>query len=96
MQDTIALKKHKITLADYDYRHDIENRLVLAKFSSNDFAVLEEILYSSLSISLKKTGCKRLPQRDKDPADLEKIEQNRAPHNSGRSDLCGQRDAQIF
>ncbi len=54
MQDTIALKKHKISLSDYDYRHDIENRLLMAKFSSKDLAVLEEILYSPLSISLKK------------------------------------------
>ncbi|MFI5333672.1 MAG: hypothetical protein ACHQT8_00720 [Chlamydiales bacterium] len=54
MQETIALKKHKIILSDYDYRHDIENRLVMAEFSSHDFAVLEEILYSPLSISLKQ------------------------------------------
>lgn len=54
MLETAAPKKHKISLSDYDYRHDIENRLLMAKFSSKDLAVLEEILYSSLNISLKK------------------------------------------
>ncbi|MBI2743281.1 MAG: hypothetical protein HYX48_05125 [Chlamydiales bacterium] len=54
MLETIALKKNKVVLSDYNYQRDIENRLLMAQFSSLDISVLEEILYSSLSISLKK------------------------------------------
>ncbi len=49
-----ALRKNKIQLSDYDYRSDIENRLALAQFSTVDLEMLEEILYSSLTISTKK------------------------------------------
>lgn len=45
-------RKNKISLTDYDYQKDITNRLMLAKFSSEDLRVLEEILYSSLRISI--------------------------------------------
>jgi hypothetical protein len=54
MIDNTALRKNKISLTDYDYKRDIENRLLLARFTSFDLSVLEEILYSSLNISLKK------------------------------------------
>jgi hypothetical protein len=54
MLETLANKKTKITLADYDYRGDIENRLIMAQFSAFDVSVLEEILYSSLTISVKQ------------------------------------------
>ncbi len=49
-----TIRKNKITLSDYDYRKDIENRLLLAQFSIIDLEVLEGIIYSSLSISVKK------------------------------------------
>ncbi len=49
-----TIRKNKITLSDYNYQKDIENRLLLAQFSIIDLEVLEEIIYSSLSISVKK------------------------------------------
>ncbi len=54
MSEMTALRKNKIQLSDYDYRRDIENRLLMAQFSTIDLEVLEEILYSSLTISTKK------------------------------------------
>lgn len=54
MLETLVPKKNKVTLSDYNYQRDVENRLLMAGFSSLDFSVLEEILYSSLNISLKK------------------------------------------
>lgn len=47
-------RKNKICLTDYDFRRDIENRLIMAQFSTLDLDVLEEIIYSSLTISIKK------------------------------------------
>ena len=52
--ETSSLRKNKISLTDYDYQKDIENRLLMAQFSHQDFAVLEEVLYSSLSIPIQK------------------------------------------
>ncbi len=54
MSEMSALRKNKIQLSDYDYRRDIENRLLMAQFSTLDLEVLEEILYSSLTIPIKK------------------------------------------
>ncbi|HEY5259031.1 MAG TPA: hypothetical protein VIJ46_00160 [Rhabdochlamydiaceae bacterium] len=54
MSEMSALRKNKIQLSDYDYRRDIENRLLMAQFSTVDLEVLEEILYSSLTIPIKK------------------------------------------
>ncbi len=47
-------RKNKISLTDYNYQKDIENRLLMAQFTSEDLKVLEEILYSSIQIPLKK------------------------------------------
>lgn len=47
-------KKNKICLEDYNYKQDIENRLALAQFSAFDVEILEEILYSSIKISIRK------------------------------------------
>jgi predicted transcriptional regulator len=47
-------RKNKITLSDYDYRKDIENRSLMAQFSTLDRDLLEEILYSSLFIPIQK------------------------------------------
>lgn len=49
-----AVRKNKITLSDYDYQKDIENRLLMSQFTSLDLELLEEILYSSLQIPVKK------------------------------------------
>jgi len=54
MADLHSIRKNKITLEDYDFRQDIENRLLMAQFTSTDLRVLEEILYSSIKIPLRK------------------------------------------
>jgi hypothetical protein len=52
-------RKNKISLSDYEYKRDIENRLLMSEFTTLDLDVLEEILYSSLSIPIRKL-CKNL------------------------------------
>ncbi len=47
-------RKNKITLSDYDYQRDIENRLLMAQFSTLDLEITEEILFSSLSSPIHK------------------------------------------
>ncbi|MBS0650340.1 MAG: hypothetical protein JSR93_04175 [Verrucomicrobia bacterium] len=54
MHDVSLQKKNKITLEDYDFRQDIENRLLMGQFTSVDLEVLEEILYSSITIPIRK------------------------------------------
>jgi predicted transcriptional regulator len=54
MIELSPLRKNKITLTDYDYRRDIENRLLMAQFTTLDLEVLEEILYSSLHVPIRK------------------------------------------
>ncbi len=54
MLDVNSPRKNKITLSDYPYQKDIENRLLMAHFSDIDLEVMEEIIYSSLSIPVKK------------------------------------------
>lgn len=54
MAELSSLRKNKISLEDYDFKQDIENRLVMSQFSSNDLEVLEEILYSSIKIPIRK------------------------------------------
>lgn len=49
-----SIKKNKITLEDYNYKQDIENRLLMAQFTPNDIIVLEEILFSSIKIPIRK------------------------------------------
>jgi hypothetical protein len=48
-----ANKKNKIVLTDYNYKRDIENRLLMAHFSVFDVTVLHEILSSSLIVTGK-------------------------------------------
>src|SRR3990167_1724140 len=48
------IKKNRINLADYNSRQDIENRIVMSDFSPFYLEVLEEVLFSSLKISLRK------------------------------------------
>ena len=54
MAELSSLRKNKISLEDYDFKHDIENRLLMSQFSSHDLEVLEEILYSSIKIPVRK------------------------------------------
>ncbi|HEY5235024.1 MAG TPA: hypothetical protein VIJ14_02500 [Rhabdochlamydiaceae bacterium] len=54
MIELSQLKKNKITLSDYNYRRDIENRLLLASFTVFEIAVLEEILYSPIKAPIRK------------------------------------------
>lgn len=54
MIELTQLKKNKITLSDYNYRRDIENRLLLASFTVFEISVLEEILYSSIKAPIRK------------------------------------------
>jgi hypothetical protein len=54
MIELTQLKKNKITLSDYNYRRDIENRLLLASFTTFEIAVLEEILYSPIKVQIRK------------------------------------------
>lgn len=46
MIETYVYRKNKINLEDYDYRQDIQNRLLLSHLTSEDLEVLEEIIYS--------------------------------------------------
>ncbi len=50
---TAPLRKNKIVLSDYNYRRDIENRLFMAELSVFEVDVLQEILHSSIKISVK-------------------------------------------
>lgn len=68
-----ALRKNKIQLSDYDYRRDIENRLLMAQFSTVDLEVLEEILYSSLTIPIKKLAKSLDLSEEATLASLEKL-----------------------
>lgn len=54
MIEMSPLRKNKINLSDYNYRRDIENRLLMATFSAFELEVFEEILYSSLMIPVRK------------------------------------------
>lgn len=54
MLETHSFRKNKVVLSDYNYKKDIENRLLMAQFSSIDVATLQEVLFSSLVISADK------------------------------------------
>lgn len=45
-------RKNKVVLSDYNYRRDIENRLLLAQLSVFDVDVLNEVINSSLTFSI--------------------------------------------
>jgi predicted transcriptional regulator len=47
-------KKNKITLEDYPYQRDIENRLIMSEFTVFEVEVLEEILNSSLRVPIEE------------------------------------------
>jgi hypothetical protein len=54
MHELAQSRKNKICLEDYNFKHDIENRLAMAEFSTVDLEVLEEILYSSIKVPIRK------------------------------------------
>lgn len=65
MAELIASKKNKINLTDYPYQKDIENRLLMSSFSLLDKAVMEELLFSPLQISIQKFS-KNLGEKESD------------------------------
>ena len=52
MVETNIFRKNKINLEDYDYQKDIQNRVLMSHFSTEDLEVLEEIVYSSQKIPI--------------------------------------------
>lgn len=54
MIELTTVRKHKVSLADYDYKKDIENRLLLSQFTVDEHAVLEEILFSPIKTTARK------------------------------------------
>ncbi|MCX6991342.1 MAG: hypothetical protein NTX49_09845 [Chlamydiae bacterium] len=73
LMELSPVRKNKITLCDYDYQKDIENRLLMSQFTSTDLEVLEEILYSSLSTPIKKLAISLEIEEQKVVASLEKL-----------------------
>ena len=65
MLDLIVSRKNKISLEEYDYKADIENRIMMSSFTLQDVEVLEEILYGSIQIPLVKMK-KNLDLSDKE------------------------------
>ncbi len=47
-------KKNRVVIEDYELSGDIQNRLLLSDLKQEDVAILEEILYSPLTIPLQK------------------------------------------
>ena len=45
MLELNPFRKNKVSLQDYDYQKDIQNRLLMAQFKEDDLKVLEEILF---------------------------------------------------
>ena len=55
IQDSIkGGKKNRVILEDYDLASDVRSRLMLSKINQDEFAVLEEILYSALTIPIER------------------------------------------
>jgi len=52
MLELNPFRKNKVNLEDYDYQRDIQNRLMMAKFTEQDLIVLEEILYGHPKTSI--------------------------------------------
>ncbi|MCP5505949.1 MAG: hypothetical protein H7A38_03590 [Chlamydiales bacterium] len=69
MVETNVFRKNKINLEDYDYQQDIQNRVLLSHFSTEDLEVLEEIVYGSQKIPLSRL----IDQLDKNLDQLSQI-----------------------
>jgi len=69
MPEVNVFRKNKINLEDYDYQKDIQNRVLMSNFSSDDIEVLEEIVYSSQRIPISRL----VSQLDKNLDELQAI-----------------------
>ncbi len=58
-------RKNKVVLSDYNYRRDIENRLLMANLSSVELEVLGEIINGSLKMTVQQLA-KYLDKSEKD------------------------------
>jgi DNA-binding Lrp family transcriptional regulator len=65
MVDTQTYRKNKINLEDYDYRKDIQNRVLLSQLNSEDLEVLEEIIYSPTTFPMSRLA-KQAGKTDKE------------------------------
>ncbi len=54
MLELASARKNKINLSDYNFRQDMESRMLMADFSVTDLEILEEILFSPLRIATEK------------------------------------------
>lgn len=54
MLSSLQQRKAKITLSDYSYRQDIENRILMAQLSVFEVALLQDIIHHSLKISVEQ------------------------------------------
>lgn len=54
MVETHNFRKNKINLEDYDYRKDIQNRLLLADLTSLELEILEEVICRPLKFSIQE------------------------------------------
>ncbi len=74
MLEMTTFRKNKIVLSDYDYHKDIENRHLMSQFTARDLEVLEEILYSPLTISFRNLA--KTLELEKEPLlkSLQKLE----------------------
>ena len=73
MVETNIFRKNKINLEDYDYQKDIQNRVLMSHFSTEDLEVLEEIVYSSQKIPISRLVDQLDKNLDKLQAILEKL-----------------------
>ncbi|MEM8727672.1 MAG: hypothetical protein AAGE99_03060 [Chlamydiota bacterium] len=73
MVETNVFRKNKINLEDYDYRKDIQNRVLMSHFSTEDLEVLEEIVYSSQTIPISRLVDQVNKNLDKLQAILKKL-----------------------
>lgn len=75
MLEVTSVRKNKISLFDYDYKRNMENRALIRSFSQTQLSVLEELLFSPIKTSVSKLS-KDLKISEKQilPA-LEKLQQ---------------------
>lgn len=73
MIELTTVRKHKVTLGDYDYKRDIENRLLLSHLTTEEHAVLEEILFSPIRTTVRKIAKSIDAQEDTVLAILQKL-----------------------
>lgn len=54
MIDIHSFKKHKILLSDYDFKQDIQSRMIFSTMNKEEIEVLEEILFSPLKFPISE------------------------------------------